>query len=85
MHLGGFCGLDRACGIDAAAIEEKVQQHGSDGRQQNAGLEQRVQRVRHLLHPARCNERDQTGTDRDCNNVEIEAVGAEVDVGQEST
>ena len=42
--------------VALAAVEEQVHQHRSNGRQQNAGLNERMDAVRHPLFEVGCNQ-----------------------------
>ena len=67
-----------------APLKKMLKHHRRHRGQQDPRLEQRVQAVRHLLHPARRHQRDQAEADGQRDDVEVVAVALEVHVREDA-
>ena len=84
MRIGLFGGLDGGFGIGFGTIQEQVQHHCTERGQQDAGLDQRMQAVRHPLLEVRCDQGNHADADGDRHDQAVVSVGFEVDTGQDA-
>ncbi|MNW16941.1 hypothetical protein D3C71_2159650 [compost metagenome] len=73
MAVGELGRVDAGCAFEAEAIEEGVEHDGRDRGKHDAGLDDRVDRMRHPHQEVRRDQRDQAETDRDGNDEQIVA------------